>query len=107
MEILIILIICAVIFGFVGMAIGDLGDKKNGTTGFVLGALLGPLGCVIAAVIPAADADKAEVPAPADKETQRKIAALEGQLAALKGPAAKPVAKHDDDDGTIPTYRLD
>jgi hypothetical protein len=107
MELLIILIICAVIFGFIGMAIGDLGGKKNGAAGFALGALLGPLGCVIAAVIPASDADGAPAVATPDQGTRRKIAALEAQLAELKKPAAKAPAKRADDDGTIPTYSLD
>ena len=45
----IIAVVCAVI----GMAIGDLGGKKNGVAGLLLGGLLGPLGCVIAALLPA------------------------------------------------------
>ena len=102
MEMLIILIICAVVFGFIGMALGDLGGKAQGPAGFLCGALLGPLGCVIAVLLPPA------APGP-DVQTQRKIAAMEAQLAALKaGP--KPVAKAKaavDADATIPTYRLD
>lgn len=43
-------IICAVI----GAALGDLGGRKNAKVGFLLGLLLGPLGLIVAAVIPAA-----------------------------------------------------
>lgn len=109
METLIIIIICAVVFGFIGMALGDLGGKAQGPAGFLCGALLGPLGCVIAVLLPPA-AGKAAAAAPGpDAQTQRKIAAMEAQLAALKaGPkvVAKPVKKADDD-SPIPTYSLD
>jgi hypothetical protein len=110
MEMLIILIICAVVFGFIGMALGDLGGKAQGPAGFLCGALLGPLGCVIAVLLPPAAGKAAATAAPGpDVQTHRKIAAMEAQLAALKaGP--KPVAKAKaavDADATIPTYRLD
>ena len=51
-TILPLLIVC-VICGVIGMAVGDMGGKKNGKTGLALGILLGPLGVVIAAVLPA------------------------------------------------------
>jgi len=108
MEILILLVIVAMIFGFIGMAIGDLGGKNNGPAGFLLGALLGPLGCLIAAVLPpGGGADKA--PQPATDDTKKKIAELEAKLADLKKaqPAAKKALVNPDDDGGIPTYRLD
>lgn len=109
MELLIIIIISAVIFGFIGMALGDLGGKAQGPAGFLCGALLGPLGCVIAVLLPPAAGKAAAAPGP-DAQTQRKIAAMEAQLAALKaGPkvAAKPAKNADDDDSPIPTYSLD
>jgi hypothetical protein len=52
MQYLIIYGISAVIFGVIGMAIGDLGGKKNGPLGGLLGALLGPIGILIVAVLP-------------------------------------------------------
>jgi ascorbate-specific PTS system EIIC-type component UlaA len=51
MEIIVIIIAC-IVLGFIGMAIGCLGNKKNGSVGFVLGAALGPIGWIIVAVLP-------------------------------------------------------
>lgn len=45
---IIIMIVC----GVIGMAVGDMGGKKNGKTGLALGILLGPVGIIIAAVLP-------------------------------------------------------
>lgn len=115
MEILIPLIVFVVIFGFIGMAIGDLGGKKNGPVGFILGGLLGPIGCIIAAVIPpAADSDKVK----AETAEKERLARMEAELAALKSGKAAPAASGKslmaksspapvDDDGGIPTYKLD
>jgi hypothetical protein len=50
-----------VVCGVIGMAVGDLGGKKNGMAGLVLGFLLGPLGVVIAAVLPAGAVGKQEI----------------------------------------------
>ena len=47
MEYLVGLLVGALICGFIGMAIGDLGEKQNGTLGFWLGAMLGPIGWII------------------------------------------------------------
>jgi len=108
MEFLIIAVLSGIIFGLVGMAIGDLGGKKNGRTGFVLGLLLGPFGCVIAAVIPAsASSEKVQK----EEAEKTRLAKLESELAALKAkPAAaapKRVIPAREDDGQIPVYRLD
>lgn len=112
MEIVIYVVIFALVFGFIGKALGEMGGRKKGDAGFLCGALLGPLGCVIAAVIPA---DKPEGPTPTD-DTQRKIAELEAQLTSLKtGRTATPASdksrrpsyQDDGDDGGIPTYKLD
>jgi len=109
METFIILGICGLVFGFIGMAIGDLGEKKNGPTGFMLGFLLGPIGCIIAAVIPSSKPAGVPAPQPADDHS-RKIALLESQLAQLKAtpkPSAKVYGIPDSNDGEIPTYKLD
>lgn len=53
-------LIVAVICGVIGMAIGDLANKKNGVLGLALGALLGPLGILIVAVLPAGAAGSQE-----------------------------------------------
>lgn len=111
MELLITLIISAAIFGVIGMAIGDLGGKKNGPVGFLLGALLGPIGCIIAAVIPpAADSEKAK----GEAAEKQRLAKLEAELAALKNgkvAAGTPLMKAKvipvENDGEVPTYRLD
>jgi hypothetical protein len=42
------------VLGIIGMAIGDLGEKQNGKMGFLLGALLGPIGWIIVAIQPKA-----------------------------------------------------
>lgn len=47
-----ILVFC-IIFGVIGMALGDQGKKKNGRMGFLLGFLLGPLGLIITPFLPA------------------------------------------------------
>ncbi len=109
METLIVLMICGVIFGFIGMAIGDLGDKKNGNTGFALGFLLGPIGCIIAAVIPSSNPTAKASAKPAEDQA-RKIAALEAQLAKMNAPIKPPVKSHAKpayDDGDVATYKLD
>jgi len=113
MEIIILLVVWTGIGGVIGMVIGDLRDKNNGMLGLALGALLGPVGWIIAAVLPGdeAEAAKPKKISPADMEAKLKIARLEGQLAGLKQtskPAAKTAARMKyDDDGTIPTYKLD
>ncbi len=105
MEIIFILIGLAV-SGIIGMAIGDLGNKQNSQTGFLLGALLGPIGWIVAAVIPA-NAKAGQKPELAPQESKR-IAALEAELANLKGSKPAPTGKRPvDDDGEIPTYKLD
>lgn len=43
----------ALVFGVIGFAVGDLGAKKNGPLGGVLGALLGPIGLIVVALLPA------------------------------------------------------
>lgn len=48
LTILFFSVICATI----GLAIGDLGKKRNGWTGFLLGLFLGPIGWIIVAVLP-------------------------------------------------------
>ena len=110
MEILIVLMFGGFVSGLIGLAIGDLGGKRNRRTGFALGFLLGPIGWIITAVIPASDAAGASLAAGSpDKETQRKIEFLEAQLAELKGlgkDAALPAAQRVDED-SIPIYRLD
>jgi hypothetical protein len=108
MEYLIGLLLGAAICGVIGMAIGDLGGKKNGAAGFALGALLGPIGWIITAVLsPASDAE----PKAAPEVKEDRIAKLEAELAALKSPrvekSAKIQGKDLSDDGGIPTYKLD
>lgn len=84
MKIIALLIACAVM-GVIGMAIGDLGEKKNGPAGFLLGALLGPIGWIIVAIIPhnASAGENSSVALPADPNAA-KISQLEAQLAELK-----------------------
>lgn len=109
MEYLIGLLIGAAICGVIGMAIGDLGGKKNGPLGGLLGALLGPIGWIIVAVLPPAEG-KEEPAKPAKLTEQDRIAKLEAELAALKGTLkapAKSAVQVRDDDGEIPTYKLD
>ena len=114
MDFIIIVIVVCVIFGFIGMGIGDLGRKNNGSVGFALGALLGPVGWIITAVIPAnaTDQSKSESPTSLSPSEKAKIQELESQLAALKNKSASPMkpskqALNSDDDGGIPTYKLD
>ncbi|MEI6655819.1 MAG: hypothetical protein WCP45_13730 [Verrucomicrobiota bacterium] len=112
MEIMVLLIIWACVCGAIGMFIGDLGDKHNGKTGLALGAVLGPIGWIVVAVLPPDNTTevKTKVFQP-ETDTQRKIAHLEAQIAELKRgtkPAAKPPARMSyDDNGQIPTYKLD
>lgn len=103
---MILILIGLVVSGIIGMAIGDLGNKQNGQTGFLLGAVLGPIGWIVTAVIPAnAKAEKKPELAPHDS---KRIAALEAELAKLKGSKPEPSGKRPvDDDGQIPTYKLD
>lgn len=106
MELIIILIFGAAISGFVGMVIGSLGDKKNGYVGCVLGALLGPIGWIITAVLPPDTSSGSPAPAKlATTAKQLEIAKLEAQLAALKSASTKPGSVLPDDG--IPTYNLD
>ena len=50
---LVLILVFCIIFGVIGMALGDLGKKKNGKIGFLLGFLLGPLGVIITPFLPA------------------------------------------------------
>ena len=110
MEYIFIILIPAAIFGLIGMAIGDSGGKKNGAKGFVLGLVLGPIGCIVAALLPP---DETSEVAKAKESEKERIARLELELARLKSaPAEKTPAKISAsrdlaDDGGIPTYRLD
>ena len=113
MELMIGLLISAVIFGVIGMAIGDYGGKKNGPMGALLGALLGPLGCIIAALLPPGDGAEKKVTGAGEAE---RIAKLEAELNRMKKgevtrPAAKslmkPLVRDSAGDGEVPTYRLD
>lgn len=47
-----IFILACLIFGLIGMIIGNLGEKKNGELGLILGLLFGPIGWIITAVLP-------------------------------------------------------
>ena len=110
MGYLITLLIWAVICGLVGMAIGDLGGKKNGALGGLLGALLGPIGWIIVAVSPPKNDGESSVQ-PTGNGEQDRIAKLEAELASLKAtnrkPATPALGKDLNDDGGIPTYKLD
>ncbi len=103
MDTLAILFFSCIIFGIIGCIIGQRGGRDDGPPGFFLGFFLGPIGLILTALL--FPPEKAGPAAPtADGETQRKIALLEAQLAELKGPA-KPALR--EDDGGIPTYKLD
>ena len=107
METLIAIIIGATIRGVIGMAIGDLGGKKNGPVGGLLGALLGPLGWIIVAVMPPNLQGVLPESKPTPVANDQRIAALEAELKSLKSNP-KPKAGSDiSDDDEIPTYRLD
>lgn len=102
-------LIPAVIFAVIGMGVGDAGGKKNGAIGFILGLALGPIGCIVAAVLP--PAKDSEVAKAKESEKER-IARLELELAKVKSqpPAATPKPKPSRDladEGGIPTYKLD
>lgn len=108
MEFLLTVIILGIICGFIGMAIGDIGGKGNAGSGFILGLLLGPLGCIIAAVIPpSATSEKVQK----EEAEKARLAKLEAELAALKAKPASAAPKRiipaREDDGQIPVYRLD
>jgi len=117
MEFGVIIFVWACIGGFIGMIVGELGDKHNGHTGLFLGALLGPVGWIIVAVLPPGEDPDGPAPAKtaAKTETELKIAIMEAQLAQLKReaknpitPGSKPAARMGyDNDGQIPTYKLD
>ena len=112
MELIISLLFSSLIFGIVGYAVGDLGGKKNGKKGMALGALLGPIGCIIVAILPPGEgsAVKNEKQQAIDLE-RRKVALLEAQLAELKkdrSPAANSRTQRAEallDEP--PVYRLD
>jgi hypothetical protein len=113
MEYLISLIFCSGIFGAIGYAIGELNEKKNGKTGLLLGALLGPIGWIIAAVIAPGEGSPVKQEKLQGIELERrKVALLEAQLAELKKAAspspvpAPPVTKLSSLDEP-PVYHLD
>lgn len=113
MELIISLLFSSLIFGIVGYAVGDLGGKKNGKKGMALGALLGPIGWIIVAILPPGEGStvKNEKQQAIDLE-RRKVALLEAQLAELKKTGSRPpapapnVSKLSSIDEP-PVYRLD
>jgi hypothetical protein len=112
MEFLVPLVISSLIFGIVGCAIGDLGGKKNGKKGMALGALLGPIGCIIVAILPPGEgsAVKNEKQQAVELE-RRKVALLEAQLAELKKDRAPATSSRTQRVEALldepPVYRLD
>ena len=112
MEFLIPLVISSLIFGIVGCAIGDLGGKKNGKKGMALGALLGPIGWIIVAILPPGEgsAVKNEKQQAVELE-RRKVALLEAQLAELKKDRAPATSSRTQRAEALldepPVYRLD
>lgn len=116
-------LILALVFASLGSWIGGIGGKGNEQTGFILGALLGPLGLIIAALIPASEEarERSSPVVTRDQSELARIAVLEAELALLrekyrqhsKAPSrpSKPLMpkrdKDDDKDGGIPTYRID
>jgi hypothetical protein len=56
--------VCCFVLGIIGMAVGDLANKRNGKIGFWLGALLGPVGWIIVAIQPPAAEKEAAVKTP-------------------------------------------
>ena len=102
MEYFIALIFYCGIFGAIGYAIGELNDKKNGQVGLILGVLLGPIGCIIAAVIAPGEGSPIKQEKLQGIELERrKVALLEAQLAELKKAASPPSVP------APPVYRLD
>lgn len=113
MELFIPLFFGVILAGFIGMGIGNLSEKRNGNIGFLLGALLGPIGWIIVALLP--EARDADAPAPARPaaDNSARIRALEAELAKMKAAQhpVKPLIRRQDpqdpDDGGIPVYKLD
>lgn len=106
------------LMGAVGMLIGDLGGKGNRRVGFVLGALFGPIGWIIVAVVPPREGSLAcQQNWKSVELQQRMIALLEAQLAEIKKNtsdksqvsekvvANKPIAVNVSEDSNV--YRLD
>lgn len=92
------------------MAIGDLGGKQNGALGFCLGAMLGPIGWIVVAVLSSGEkSDVSANPPPATNADQGRIAKLEAELAKLKSEPVKAKVRAKDDlagDGEIPTFKI-
>jgi hypothetical protein len=106
------LLFSSLIFGIVGCAVGDLGSKKNGKKGMALGALLGPIGCIIAAILPPGEgsAVKNEKQQAIELE-RRKVAILEAQLTELKKGRSPATSSRTQRAEALldepPVYRLD
>ena len=106
------LLFSSLIFGIVGCAVGDLGGKKNGKKGMALGALLGPIGCIIAAILPPGEgsAVKNEKQQAIELE-RRKVAILEAQLTELKKGRSPATSSRTQRAEALldepPVYRLD
>lgn len=110
-TIIIAVVAAGLLSGLVGFWIGEIGNRGNGLTGAVLGALLGPVGWIITAVM-RLERPGEGTPRGPDQGERERIARLEAELAALRKGAARQPGKTrkpggGEDEGGIPTYKLD
>ena len=117
-EYIVIFFLLVGLMGLVGMAIGNIGGKQNGDKGFILGALLGPIGWIIVAVVPPREGSLAYQQNWKSVELQqRTVSLLEALLAEMKKTSSiktptpektvtsKPIITTTNEDSNV--YRLD
>lgn len=109
------ILIGCLLFGWLGHVVGEYGGKGNGNMGFLLGALLWPLGVLIVALLPPKNPPEPQE-SPEAVQARKRMLRMQAELIMLKQdqktktPASDSLFRKKPRTGKSeepPTYKLD